>query len=128
MSVQTKGDGGADTALVCEQRVLDLCHDEPPEDGTGTEVAYDLIANYTVFDVSARLRAQGWLVPAYTFPENRERGADGRPGRDVPRHGRPVPRRAAHGDRVARPARPTAALSHRGGAISVQALTSCAQA
>lgn len=30
------------------------------------------VTNYTVFDVSARLREQGWLVPAYTFPENRE--------------------------------------------------------
>jgi glutamate decarboxylase len=30
------------------------------------------IANYTVFDVSAKLRESGWLVPAYTFPENRE--------------------------------------------------------
>jgi len=30
------------------------------------------VKNYTVFDVSARLREQGWLVPAYTFPENRE--------------------------------------------------------
>ena len=29
---------------------------------TGPEVT-----NYTVFDVSARLREQGWLVPAYTF-------------------------------------------------------------
>jgi glutamate decarboxylase len=29
------------------------------------------ITNYTVFDVSARLRENGWLVPAYTFPENR---------------------------------------------------------
>jgi glutamate decarboxylase len=27
--------------------------------------------NYTVFDVSARLRERGWLVPAYTYPENR---------------------------------------------------------
>lgn len=26
---------------------------------------------YTVFDVSERLREGGWLVPAYTFPENR---------------------------------------------------------
>jgi glutamate decarboxylase len=25
-----------------------------------------------VFDVSARLREFGWLVPAYTFPENRQ--------------------------------------------------------
>jgi len=30
------------------------------------------VRNYSVFDVSARLREGGWLVPAYTFPENRE--------------------------------------------------------
>jgi glutamate decarboxylase len=29
------------------------------------------VENYPVFDVSARLREFGWLVPAYTFPENR---------------------------------------------------------
>jgi glutamate decarboxylase len=28
--------------------------------------------NYSVFDVSERLRTRGWLVPAYTFPENRQ--------------------------------------------------------
>jgi glutamate decarboxylase len=28
--------------------------------------------HYTVFDVSERLRDRGWLVPAYTFPENRQ--------------------------------------------------------
>jgi glutamate decarboxylase len=27
-------------------------------------------AGYTVFDLSERLRGRGWLVPAYTFPEN----------------------------------------------------------
>ena len=27
-------------------------------------------AGYTVFDLSERLRLRGWLVPAYTFPEN----------------------------------------------------------
>ena len=32
----------------------------------------DGIENYTVFDVSDRLRQAGWLVPAYTFPENRQ--------------------------------------------------------
>ena len=26
---------------------------------------------FDVFDVSRRLRERGWLVPAYTFPENR---------------------------------------------------------
>ncbi|HEX3830842.1 MAG TPA: glutamate decarboxylase [Solirubrobacteraceae bacterium] len=28
--------------------------------------------NYTVFDISERLRERGWLVPAYTFPQNRQ--------------------------------------------------------
>jgi glutamate decarboxylase len=27
-------------------------------------------AGYSVFDLSERLRSRGWLVPAYTFPEN----------------------------------------------------------
>jgi glutamate decarboxylase len=30
------------------------------------------VENYTVFDVSDRLRQHGWLVPAYAFPENRQ--------------------------------------------------------
>ncbi len=30
------------------------------------------VRNYTVFDVSDRLRQHGWLVPAYSFPENRQ--------------------------------------------------------
>jgi glutamate decarboxylase len=30
------------------------------------------VKNYSVFDISARLRENGWLVPAYTFPENRQ--------------------------------------------------------
>ena len=30
------------------------------------------VTNYTVFDVSDRLRERGWLVPAYTFPANRQ--------------------------------------------------------
>ena len=32
----------------------------------------DEIDNYTVFDVSNALRERGWLLPAYTFPANRE--------------------------------------------------------
>jgi glutamate decarboxylase len=32
----------------------------------------DGIDNFTVFDVSGALRERGWLVPAYTFPANRE--------------------------------------------------------
>jgi glutamate decarboxylase len=30
------------------------------------------VTNFTVFDLSERLRDRGWLVPAYTFPANRE--------------------------------------------------------
>ncbi|MFJ1750996.1 glutamate decarboxylase [Streptomyces sp. NPDC088116] len=30
------------------------------------------VRNFDVFDVSRRLREHGWLVPAYTFPANRE--------------------------------------------------------
>ena len=30
------------------------------------------VENYSVFDVSDRLRQRGWLVPAYSFPENRQ--------------------------------------------------------
>ncbi|HKC28931.1 MAG TPA: glutamate decarboxylase [Jatrophihabitans sp.] len=30
------------------------------------------VSNYTVFDVSDKLRERGWLVPAYTFPPNRQ--------------------------------------------------------
>jgi glutamate decarboxylase len=30
------------------------------------------VTNYSVFDVSARMREFGWLVPAYAFPKNRE--------------------------------------------------------
>jgi glutamate decarboxylase len=30
------------------------------------------VTNYSVFDVSDKLRQFGWLVPAYTFPENRQ--------------------------------------------------------
>jgi glutamate decarboxylase len=30
------------------------------------------VTNYSVFDVSAHMRQRGWLIPAYTFPENRQ--------------------------------------------------------
>ena len=32
----------------------------------------DDVTAFDVFDVSRRLRERGWLVPAYSFPENRE--------------------------------------------------------
>jgi glutamate decarboxylase len=31
----------------------------------------DDVKNYNVYDVSRRLRERGWLVPAYSFPDNR---------------------------------------------------------
>jgi glutamate decarboxylase len=30
------------------------------------------VGNYSVFEVSERLREKGWLVPAYTYPANRQ--------------------------------------------------------
>jgi glutamate decarboxylase len=32
----------------------------------------DEIKNYSVYDVSTRLRERGWIVPAYQFPKNRD--------------------------------------------------------
>ena len=32
----------------------------------------DGISNYNVFDVSNAIRENGWLLPAYTFPKNRQ--------------------------------------------------------
>ncbi len=32
----------------------------------------DDVTNYSVYDVSAHMRGRGWLIPAYTFPENRQ--------------------------------------------------------
>jgi glutamate decarboxylase len=32
----------------------------------------DDVHNFTVYDVSIRLRERGWIVPAYKFPKNRD--------------------------------------------------------
>jgi glutamate decarboxylase len=67
MSVQTDGGGAGGTALVLEQRIQSLCHDELFEHGTGSEVAYDLIANELLLDGSARLNlatfVTTWMPP-----------------------------------------------------------------
>jgi glutamate decarboxylase len=55
MTVEATQDGEETPALVFEQRIRDLCHDEMYEHGTGTEVAYDLISNELLLDGSARL-------------------------------------------------------------------------
>ncbi|HSO98694.1 MAG TPA: glutamate decarboxylase [Solirubrobacteraceae bacterium] len=62
-----KSDGAGDSAVVSEQRVGDLCHDELPERGAGSDVAYDLIANELLLDGSARLNlatfVTTWMPP-----------------------------------------------------------------
>ncbi len=67
MNAQTKTDGIGDTALVFEQRIQDLCHDRLFEQGTGNEVAYDLISNELLLDGSARLNlatfVTTWMPP-----------------------------------------------------------------
>jgi glutamate/tyrosine decarboxylase-like PLP-dependent enzyme len=67
MTVKTTEDGAGDSALVFEQRVRDLCYDEIFEKGTGSEVAYDLIANELLLDGSARLNlatfVTTWMPP-----------------------------------------------------------------
>ena len=55
MTVQTSGAGPASAAIVFEQAIQSLCHDELFERGTGTDVAYDLISNELLLDGSARL-------------------------------------------------------------------------
>jgi glutamate decarboxylase len=67
MSVKTKVEGAGEGALVFEQRIQDLCHDELFEQGTGSEVAYDLISNELLLDGSARLNlatfVTTWMPP-----------------------------------------------------------------
>jgi glutamate decarboxylase len=67
VNTQTKTDGIGDTALVFEQRIQDLCHDRLFEQGTGNEVAYDLISNELLLDGSARLNlatfVTTWMPP-----------------------------------------------------------------
>jgi glutamate decarboxylase len=65
-----------DVATGLAQRVAALGPFELLSDGSQLPVfafkLRDEIDNYSVFDVSARLRERGWIVPAYTFPKNRE--------------------------------------------------------
>src|SRR5271167_2525437 len=67
MSLDTNAGGGATPALVFEQKMHDLCHDELPEHGTGTDVAYDLLSNELLLDGSARLNlatfVTTWMPP-----------------------------------------------------------------
>jgi glutamate decarboxylase len=64
-----------DVATATAERIAGLGPFRLISDGSALPVvAFALSdpANYSVFDVSKLLRENGWLVPAYTFPENRE--------------------------------------------------------
>jgi glutamate decarboxylase len=65
-----------DVARFLADQVGAMDHFELITDGSELPVfAFSLkagIENYTVFDLSERLRDRGWLIPAYSFPENRQ--------------------------------------------------------
>jgi glutamate decarboxylase len=66
--------GAQDVALQLSSAIADMGPYELLSEGRELPVfAFRLgddVENYTAFDVSDRLRQNGWLVPAYTFPEN----------------------------------------------------------
>ena len=64
-----------DTALYLSEQVAHLGPFKLISDGSDLPVfAFTLKepTNFTVFDFSERLRDRGWVVPAYTFPQNLE--------------------------------------------------------
>jgi glutamate decarboxylase len=68
--------GARDVARYLADAIADIGPYRLISDGSDLPVfAFALapeVRNYNVFDVSDRLRQSGWLVPAYTFPKNRE--------------------------------------------------------
>jgi glutamate decarboxylase len=65
-----------DVAMHLSSQIAEMGPYELLSDGSDLPVfaftLKDSVKNYTVFDVSDRIRQRGWLVPAYTFPENRQ--------------------------------------------------------
>ncbi len=65
-----------DVAMGLAERIAAMGPFRMITDGSNLPVIAFALANedgnYSVFDVSKLLRESGWLVPAYTFPENRE--------------------------------------------------------
>jgi glutamate decarboxylase len=65
-----------DVALYLSGEIAKLGPFELITDGSDIPVfAFKLkddVTNFSVFDMSERLRDRGWLLPAYTFPANRE--------------------------------------------------------
>jgi glutamate decarboxylase len=68
--------GAQDVAMYLASRIAEIGPYRLITDGSDLPVfafaLNDDVSNYTVFDVSDRLRQDGWLVPAYAFPENRQ--------------------------------------------------------
>ena len=68
--------GAQDVAVYLSSSIADIGPYELITEGRDLPVfafrLADRVENYSVFDVSDRLRQAGWLVPAYTFPENRQ--------------------------------------------------------
>ncbi len=65
-----------DIALDLSGHIAKLDHFELITDGSELPVfafrLSDSVKNYTVFHVTELMRERGWLLPAYTFPENRQ--------------------------------------------------------
>jgi glutamate decarboxylase len=64
-----------DTALYLSGEIAQMEPFRLISDGSDIPVfafALKEVTNFSVFDLSERLRDRGWLVPAYTFPKNRE--------------------------------------------------------
>ena len=64
-----------DAALYLSGEIAQMGPFQLISDGSAIPVfafALKEVTNFTVFDLSERLRDRGWLVPAYTFPKNRE--------------------------------------------------------
>ena len=63
-----------DTAMYLAQAIAELGPYELLSDGSQLPVFFfrlkPEVTNYTVYDVSAKMRERGWLVPAYSLPDN----------------------------------------------------------
>ncbi len=67
--------GSQDVALYLSSSIAELGPFQLISDGSDIPVfafTTNEKANFSVFDMSNKLRERGWLVPAYTFPKNRE--------------------------------------------------------
>ncbi|MCU0302264.1 MAG: glutamate decarboxylase [Candidatus Nanopelagicales bacterium] len=63
-----------DTAMYLADQIADMGPYELLSDGSQLPVFFfrlkPEVTNYTVYDVSAKLRERGWQVPAYSLPDN----------------------------------------------------------